>query len=151
MTSTCGLRIALSVRRVSSARDWRRDDVERRDDEVERREEVVLEVERAVGADLELAAVEQPEPVRRSLRRGGPGGLLGREPGVEPRDDLALLGATWSGVSPRAIASDCGVVGQDLVGVAAPPGGLGHDLDRVDAVGPVRVAVQVAAQVGRRR
>ena len=46
------------------------------------------------------------------------------------------------------MASDWRVVGQDLVGVAARPGVLGHDLDRVVAVGPVGVAVQVAAQVG---
>ena len=85
MTSTCGLRIALSVRRVSSARDWRRDDVDRRDDEVEPGEQVVLVVELAVGADLELAAVQQPEALRRRLGRRGPGRLLGGEPGVERR------------------------------------------------------------------
>ena len=122
-------------------------DVERGHDEVERREQVVLEVERAVGADLELAAVEQPEPARRRLRWRGPGRLLRREPGVEPRDDLALL-RHLVGREPAGDRERLGVVGQDLVGVAAPPGGLGHDLDRVDAVGPVRVAVQVAAQVG---
>ena len=52
------------------------------------------------------------------------------------------------GRQPAGDRERLGVVGQDLVGVAAPPGGLGHDLDREVAVGPVRVAVQVAAQVG---
>ena len=65
MTSTCGLRIALSVRRGQLRARLAPRDVDRGDDEVERREQVVLVVERAVGADLELAAVEQPEAARR--------------------------------------------------------------------------------------
>ena len=69
MMSTCGLRIALSVRRVSSARGWRRGDVDGRDDDVEPREQVVVVVEHAVGPDLELAAMEEPEALRRRLRR----------------------------------------------------------------------------------
>ena len=69
MTSTCGLRIALSVRWVSSARGWRRDDVDRGDDEVEAGEQVVVVVEHAVGPDLQLAAVEQAEALGRCLGR----------------------------------------------------------------------------------
>ena len=42
------------------------------------------------------------------------------------------------------------VVGEHLVGVAEPAGGLGHDLDRVDAVAPVGVRVEVAAEVRSR-
>ena len=100
-------------------------DVERRHDQVEGGEQVVLEVERAVGADLELAAVEQPEPAGRRLRRRRAGGLLGREPGVESRDDLALLGDLVRR-EPARDRERLRVVGQDLVGVAAPAGGLGH-------------------------
>ena len=81
MTSTCGLRIALSVRCVSSARVWRRLTWTRRDDEVEPREQVVLVVERAVGADLELAAVEEPEALGRGRGGRGAGRLLGRDTG----------------------------------------------------------------------
>ena len=70
MTSTCGDRIAFSVRRVRSARGLAPGDVDGGDDEVEPGEERVLVVERAVGADLELAAVEEPEAARvRALGR----------------------------------------------------------------------------------
>ena len=106
MTSTCGLRIALSVRRGQLGARLAARDVDRRDDEVEAREQVVLVVERAVGADLELAAVEQPEALGRRLGRRRAGGLLGGEPGVERGDDLGAARSTRSGVRPRAIASD---------------------------------------------
>ena len=146
MTSTCGLRIALSVRWVSSARGWRRETWSEATTRSNAREQVVLVVELAVGPDLELAAVQQAEALGRRLGRRGPGRLLGRVPRVERGDDLALLldpiGREAAGDGQRL-----GVVGQDLVGVAAPAGGLGHHLDRVDAVGPVGVGVQVAAQV----
>ena len=121
MTSTCGLRIALSVRFVSSARVWRRDDVDRRDDEVEAGQQVVLVVEPAVGADLELAAVEQAEALGRRLGRRGAGRLLGREAGVERGDDLGLLGHAVGGQA-AGDRERLGVVGQDLVGVAARDG-----------------------------
>ena len=148
MTSTCGLRIALSVRWVSSARGLAPGDVDRGDDQVEARQQVVLEVERAVGADLELAAVEEPEAPGRRRRRGRPGRFLRREPGVERGDDLDLLRDPVRGQA-AGDRERLRVVGQDLVGVAARAGGLGHDLDRVMAVGPVGMAVEVAAQVGQ--
>ena len=70
-------------------------------------------------------------------------------PLVERGDDRPLL------LDPvgRQAAGDrqrLAVVGQHLVGVAAAARGLGHDLDAVRAVGPVGVAVQVAAQVVER-
>ena len=122
-------------------------DVDRRDDDVEPREQVVLEVERGVGADLELAAVEEAEALGRCRRRGRAGRLLRREPGVERGDDLDLLRDPVGGQAARD-RERLRVVGQDLVGVAARAGGLGHDLDRVMAVRPVGMAVEVAAQVG---
>ena len=85
MTSTCGLRIPLSVRGGQLGARLAAGDVDGRDDEVEPGEQVVLVVERAVGPDLELAAVQQPEALGRRLGRGRPGGLLGREPRVERR------------------------------------------------------------------
>ena len=89
-------------------------DVDRRDDDVEPGEEVVLVVELAVGADLELAAVEQPEALRRRLGRRGPGGLLRGEPGVQLGDDRPLL---LDPVGRQAVGDRerLGVVGQDLV------------------------------------
>ena len=81
-------------------------DVERGDHEVERREQLVRVVELAVGADLELAAVEQPEALGLRLGRRRAGLLLRLEPLVEARMS-ARSSATRSGVRPRAIASDC--------------------------------------------
>ena len=60
-------------------------DVDRRDDDVEPGEQVVVVVEVAVGADLELAAVEQPEALRRRLGRRGAGGLLRARTGRSAR------------------------------------------------------------------
>ena len=146
MTSTCGLRMPVSVRVGELGARLAPGDVDGRDDEVEPAEEIVLVVEQAVRADLELAAVQQAEALRRRLGRCRPGGLLGREPGVQRRDDLALL---FDAIRRQAAGDRqrLRVVGQDLVGVAAPAGGLGHDLDRERAVRPFRVAVEVAAQV----
>ena len=66
-------------------------DVDGGDDEIEAREQVILVVERAVGADLQLTAVEQPKALRRRLGRCRAGGLLRRKAGVERGDDRPLL------------------------------------------------------------
>ena len=66
-------------------------DVDGGDDDVEPGEEVVVVVEDPVGPNLELAAVEQAEPLLRRLRRGGAGGFLRGVAGVELGDDRALL------------------------------------------------------------
>ena len=149
MTSTCGLRIAVErpPRQLGSRLAAR--DVDRRDDEVEAGQQVVLEVELAVGPDLELAAVEQPEALGRRLGRGVPAASSAANAGVERRDDRALLLDPLGDQAARD-RERLRVVGQDLVGVATAAAGLGHDLDRVDAVGPVGVGVEVAAQVGLR-
>ena len=63
MTSTCGLWIAVRTRSVSCVARLPARDVQRGDDHVEARQQVVLVVEPAVGPDLELAAVQQPEAV----------------------------------------------------------------------------------------
>ena len=68
------------------------------------------------------------------------------EPRVELGDDRALLLDAIGREAARDRQRDR-VVGQDLVGVSPPAGGLGHDLDGVDAVGPLRMGVQVPAQV----
>ena len=60
-------------------------DMERGDDEVERREELVRVVELAVGPDLQLAAVEQPEALRARLGRRRAVALLRDEALVERR------------------------------------------------------------------
>ena len=101
--STCGLWSAVITRSVSCASRLAARDVERRDHDVEPREQLVGIVQRAVGADLELAAVEQPEAVGVRLGRGRPVGLLVREPLVEGRDDRALL-LDPSSRDPAAIA-----------------------------------------------
>ena len=138
----------LSVRRVSSARDWRRETWTEATTTSKRASRSSSKSSAAVGADLELAAVEQPEALGRRLGRRRPGRLLGGVRGVERGDDLGLLGDPV-GRQPAGDRERLRVVGQDLVGVAAPPGVVGHDLDRKVAVGPVGVAVQVAAQVGQ--
>ena len=76
MTSTCGLRMPLSVRRVSSARDWRRETWTEATTRSNRASSSSWVVELAVGADLELAAVQQAEALGRRLRRGRALGLL---------------------------------------------------------------------------
>ena len=90
--------------------------------------------------------MEQPEALGRRLGRRRPGRFLRGVARVELGDDGSLL-LDAVGRQPAGDGQRLGVVGQDLVGVAAPAGRLGHDLDRVRAVRPVRVAVQVAAQV----
>src|SRR4029079_12960863 len=66
-------------------------DVDGRADQVERRQQLVRVVEVAVGADLQLAAVQQAEALRVGARGQGPRGTLRLEPLVEAGDDLALL------------------------------------------------------------
>ena len=149
MTSTCGLRIALSVRVVSSRPRLAAGDVDRGDDEVEPGEQVVLVVERRRRPGPRArsrGAAGSPRAASRAARCPAASSAANRALSVG--DDRALL------LDPvRGQAAGDGqrlrVVGQDLVGVAAPPGRLGHDLDGVRAVRPVGVAVQVAAQVGQ--
>src|SRR4029078_1096321 len=66
-------------------------DVDRRDHDVESGEQVVLVIEVAVRADLQLAAVQEPDPPRLGTGGGAPGRLLRGEPRVQLRDDRALL------------------------------------------------------------
>jgi hypothetical protein len=51
-----------------------------RDDKVEPRKQVILEVEGAIGSDLELSAMEETEALGRGRGRRGSGRLLGRIP-----------------------------------------------------------------------
>ena len=82
-------------------------DMQRRDDEVERREQLVRVVELAVGADLQLAAVEQPEALAGSSRAApSPAASSAAKRSLRLRMS-ARSSATRSGVRPRAIASDC--------------------------------------------
>src|SRR5450759_1117937 len=106
-------------------------------------------VERGVSADLKLAAVEQPKALRGRLGRGRAVGLLAGEPLVERRHDGPLRLHPLEREAAGNRQTD-GVVGQDEVGVAAPPSCLRHLLDRVDAVRPVGVAMAIAPQIGLR-
>src|SRR4029078_13125039 len=65
-------------------------DVERRDDDVEPLEDRVVVVEATVDRDLQLAAVQEPEPGVRAFGRR-PTGDLALEPLVQLRDDTSLL------------------------------------------------------------
>ena len=80
-------------------------DVERGDDDVVLGEEVIVVVERRVGADLELAAVQEPEPFVGRRGRGPAVGLFPLESGIQLGDD-GSLDADPVGVRPWAIASD---------------------------------------------
>ena len=84
-------------------------DMERGDDDVVAGEERVGVVEPAIGPDLELAAVEEAEPLGRGLGRRRPGGLLALEPLVERADDRAAgrRPAPGSGLG-RWPATGCG-------------------------------------------
>ncbi len=90
--------------------------------------------------------MEQAEPLGRRLGRRRALGLLLRVPGVELGDDHALLLDSIRGETARD-RQRLAVVRQDLEGVPTPPSRLGHDLDRVGAVGPLGVTVQVAGEV----
>ena len=127
-------------------------DVDRRDDDVEAGEQVVVVVERAVGADLELAAVEQAEALGRGRRRAPcrpPPRAANRALSVGDDRRPAPRPGRGSGRG-RSRATACGRSGPGRRSRGARAR-LGHDLDRLVAVGPVGVAVQVAAQVGQRR
>ena len=116
------------------------------DHDVERGQHVVLEIERGVGPDLELHPVQDAEPVRGRHRRSRPLPFLARVAFVETGHDPALLLHALRAESAGDAQPDR-VIGQDDPGVAPRPGGVGHHLDRVDAVGPVRVDVAIAVQV----
>ena len=121
-------------------------DVDGGDDEIEAGQQVVVVVETAVGADLQLAAMQEPEAAGVRARGQGPCRLLRRKPGVEGGDDppLQLHSVRLQAVrDPQALR----VVGEHLVGMTATTSGLGHDLDGVDAIAPLGVTVQVALQV----
>ena len=115
-------------------------------DQVVAGQQLVGIVEGRVGPDLELAAVQQPKALRRSLGRGGAVGFLGLEPAIQRRDYGPLHLDSLEGEATRNRQAGC-VVGQGKVRVAPPAGRFRHLLDRVNAVGPVGVAVAVAAQV----
>ena len=149
MTSTCGLRIAPRTRAVSCARGWRRPWWS-----------AATTTSNDASSSSSKSSAPSPrisssQPWRSRKPSGGRGGgrACRRPPraakrALRSRDDRAL------GAHPlrREAARDrqaVGVVGQDQVGVAAGAGRLGHLLDRVDPVRPVRVGVAVAAQVGQ--
>ena len=135
---------------MSSAFVCLRADVEGGDDEVVAGQELVLEVEPPVGPDLELAAVQQAEALGRRRRPGArPASSSRANRAFSVGHDPALQRDPVRGQAPGD-GQRLAVVGQDLVGVTARSGGLGHRLDRVDAVGPVGVAVEVAPEVGER-
>src|SRR5664280_57062 len=124
-------------------------DVDGSDHQVVASQYLVRIVEAGVGADLKLAAVEQPKALRRSLGRGRSVGLLTGETLVECRHDSPLRLHPFDREAAGNRQTD-GVVGQHEVGVAAASGGLRHLLDGVDAVRPVGVAVAIAPQIGAR-
>ena len=104
------------------------------DHDVEPGEQLVLLVERAVGEDVHLDAGEQPE-VRSGAGQG------------------SLSAATTSSCSAQPVGGQAAghgqpgrVVGEHQVRVAEVDRGGDHLLDRRAAVGPVGVAVAVAAQ-----
>ncbi len=97
----------------------------RRDDPVARRELLVRDVKRSVGADVDLDAFENVE--RRDL--------------LVERVDLHRL--QMQQVATKALR----VVADGVVRVPARAGRRDHRLERVLAVGPRRVRVQVAAEV----
>ena len=80
--------------------------MDRGDHDVEPAQQVVVVVEDAVGADFQLAAVQQPESFGRRLRWRGPVSLLPLEAGVQLGDDLALL-LDPIRREPLAMARDC--------------------------------------------
>ena len=124
-------------------------DMDGGDDKVVARQQLVGVVQRRVGPDLQLAAVQQSEAFGRGFGRSRTFGLLALEPLVESCHDLPLPLHSLN-VEPACDRQTDRVIGQGQVRVAAPPGGLGHLLDHVHPVRPVGVAVAIAAQIGAR-
>ena len=104
-------------------------------DDVESGEQVVVAVERAVFEDVDLDAGEDPER---------------REVGVQPVEHVELLQKSLAREAVRDRQAGR-VVGQHHVLVSELDRGASHLLDGRSAVGPVRVAVAVAAQRGAER
>ncbi len=133
ITSTWGFSIAASARlrqllaRLVSA------GVDAGDDHVEARQQLVRVVEAGVGPDLELGAVEDPE---------------GRQLRVEP-GDLGSLRVHAVRRQPSRDTQRRRVVREHDVLVADVARRASHRLDGVDAIGPVRMGVGVAAHVVR--
>ena len=134
-TSTCGCEIACTMRFVIVVGVHAQLRVHARDDHVDALEHVVGVVERAVFEDVDLDAGEDPE--RRELL-------------VELGDDVELLEQPLAR-QPVGDREAGRVVGEREVLVAEVARLLGHRADRVAAVGPVGVAVQVAAQLRAQR
>src|SRR5262249_21948831 len=103
----------------------------RGDDEVEVREELVAEVDRAVGQDVRLRAVEDPEA---------------GHPALESPDLLALC-EDASFVEPSGLARGLAVIRVHRRGVTLLPGRVDHGLQRAPAVGPGGVDVDRAFEV----
>ncbi len=106
-----------------------------RDHDVDLREQFLGTVERAVVEDVDLDAGEDAE--RRHLL-------------VQAGDDVDLLAEPVGGESVRDRQARR-MVGEREVLVPERPGALRHHLDRVAAVGPVGVDVQVALQLRTQR
>ena len=105
-----------------------------RDDDVDLRQQLGFLVEPAVLEDVDLDAREDAH------RLVGRGELV-----VQLRDDVELLAQTLGRESVRDLQAGR-VVGEREVVVPDVADALGHGADRVAAVGPVGVHVQVAAQ-----
>src|SRR5437763_1350484 len=84
---------------------------------LDRGEQGILVIAVAIGADLELAAVQEPEPLGARLGGRGPGLLLGPEALVELAD-VAPLPRDPLGIEAVGDREALGMVGDDLVGVA---------------------------------
>ena len=97
-------------------------------DQVVASQKLIRIVERGVGADLELAAVEQPEALGRGFGRSRSVGLFALEALVEGYHDPPLSLHAFQ-VKASGDRQAHRVVGQGQVGVAAPPRVEGHLLD----------------------
>ena len=122
--------MALSVRWVSSARGWRRTRGARR----RRGRSVASRSSSKSSWPSARISSSQPWSSRKPLGRASP---AGRVPAASSAANRALsvatisrCSATRSGVEAAGDGQRLRVVGQDLVRIAAPAGGLGHDLDR---------------------